>query len=116
MQDADEIELLRFVARQNASIIRVARQRAEEELLRTKRILDSRTSELERALLSLQTQTELTQVLANALTIDEVAEPILAILCRNLSWNCAQLWRVDRGAGIIRLTSSWCDETLDKNG
>jgi signal transduction histidine kinase len=115
MQDADEIDVLRFVARQNASIIRVARQRAEEELLRSKRILESRAIELERALFSLQTQTELTQVLVNAVTIDEVAETILAILCRNLSWNCAQLWRVDRAEGIIRLASSWCDATLDKS-
>jgi signal transduction histidine kinase len=110
--DADEETLLRSVALQNANIIRQARQRAEEELVRAKQALESRTAQLERALLDLQTQVEVTQVLVNASSIDEVANTILEILCRNLSCSCAQLWRVDRQAGKLRRSAGWCDGTL----
>jgi len=108
----DEEELLRSVALQTANSIRTARQRAEDELLRAKKALEARTLELERALLDLQTQVEVTQVLVNATAIDEVANTILEILCRNLSWSCAQLWRVDRQAGILRRSAGWCDATM----
>jgi signal transduction histidine kinase len=108
----DEEELLRSVVLQNASIIRVARQRAEEELVRAKQALESRTAELERALLALQTQVDVTRVLVNATTIDEVATTILEILCRTLSATCAQLWRVDRQAGILRRSAGWSDRAM----
>jgi signal transduction histidine kinase len=111
-KDANEEDLLRSVALQNANIVRLARQRAEEELIRAKQALESRTAELERALLELQTQVEITQVLINASTIDEVANTILGILCRNLSCACAQLWRVDRQAGILRRSAGWCNDTI----
>lgn len=115
-READEEELLlRSVALQNANTILLARRRAEEELVRAKQALESRTAELERALLELQTQVEVTQVLVNASTIDEVASTILEILCRNLSWTCAQLWRVDRQAGILRRSAGWCDGTMREN-
>lgn len=108
----DEEELLRSVALQTANSIRLARQRAEEELFRAKQTLESKTAELERALLELETQVEVTQVLVNARTIDEVANKILEILCRKLSWTCGQLWRVDRQAGILRRSAGWCDATM----
>jgi signal transduction histidine kinase len=111
-KETDEQELLRSVALQNANSIRLARQRAEEELVRAKQALESRTAELERALLNLQTQIEITRVLVDAETIDEVANTILEILCRNLSWTCAQLWRVDRQAGILRRSAGWCDSAM----
>jgi signal transduction histidine kinase len=111
-KETDEQELLRSVALQNANSIRLARQRAEEELVRAKQALESRTAELERALLNLQTQVEITRVLVDAGTIDEVANTILEILCRNLSWTCAQLWRVDRQAGILRRSAGWCDGAM----
>jgi PAS domain S-box-containing protein len=47
---ADEEELLRSVALQNATSILAARQRAERELLRTKEELERRTDELARSL------------------------------------------------------------------
>ena len=112
-KQTDEHELLRSVALQNANSIRLARQRAEEELLRAKQTLEGRTAELERALLDLQTQIEITRVLVNAKTIDEVANTILEILCRKLSWTCAQLWRVDRQAGILRRSAGWCDSRME---
>jgi signal transduction histidine kinase len=111
--ETDEQELLRSVALQNANSIRLARQRAEEELVRAKQALEARTAELERALLDLQTQVEITRVLVDAKTIDEVANTILEILCRKLSWTCAQLWRVDRQAGILRRSAGWSDATLE---
>jgi signal transduction histidine kinase len=111
-KDADEEELLRSAALQTANSIRAARQRAEEELVRAKKALEARTVELERALLDLKTEVEITQVLVDAHTIDEVANRILEILCRNLSWTCAQLWRVDRQAGVLRRSAGWCDSTM----
>ena len=49
MSDDDEEQLLRSVALQNAQSILIARQRAEEELVRTKEALEDRTAELERS-------------------------------------------------------------------
>src|SRR5687768_2310909 len=45
-----EEDLLRSVALQNAKSILIARQRAEEELVRAKEALEARTSELARSL------------------------------------------------------------------
>ena len=111
-RDDDEDTLLRSVALQSANAILLARSRADEDLVRAKQSLESRTAELERVLLDLQTQVEITRVLVNANTIDEVANTILETLCRRLSWTCAQLWRVDRQAGILRRTAGWCDATM----
>jgi PAS domain S-box-containing protein len=49
LQPDDEDELLRSVTFRNAQSILVARQRAEEELVRAKEALEVRTAELERA-------------------------------------------------------------------
>jgi signal transduction histidine kinase len=111
-KDADEEGLLRSVALRNANSILLARRRAEEELDRAKQALESRTAQLERALLDLQTEVEVTQVLVNANAIDEVAVTLLEILCRNLSWTCAQLWRVDRQAGVVRRSAGWHNHTM----
>src|SRR5687767_14660314 len=111
-RDADEEELLRSVALQNATSILLARRRAEEELVRAKQALESRTVELERALRDFQIQVDVTEVLVNARATDEVVTPILEILCRRLSWTCAQLWRVDRQREIIRRTAGWCQSTM----
>lgn len=97
------------MALQTANSIRVARQRAEEDLVRAKQALESRTAELEGTLLELQTQVEIAHLLVNARTIDGVANTMLEILCRNLSWTCAQLWRVDRQSGTIRRVAGWCE-------
>jgi PAS domain S-box-containing protein len=56
----DEEELLRSVAIQNAQSIRAARQRAEQELLRTKEALEQRAQELSRALATMQATLEST--------------------------------------------------------
>lgn len=108
----DEEGLLRSVALQTASSIRRTRQRAEEQLSVAMQELEARTAELERALLDRQTEIEITQVLVDASAIDEVSDTILEILCRNLSWSCAQLWRVDRPAGVLRRAAGWCDERV----
>ncbi|AUX44951.1 signal transduction histidine kinase [Sorangium cellulosum] len=50
MSDHEEEQLLRSVALQNARSILIARQRAEQELLRTKEELEARTAELARSL------------------------------------------------------------------
>lgn len=56
----DEDEQLRSVALQNLQIIREARQRAEEELLRAKETLEARNRELARALAMMQATLEAT--------------------------------------------------------
>jgi len=92
IKSADEEEqLLRSAALRNANAILLARQQAEEDL---------------------QTQMEVTRLLVNAKTIEEVADAILETLCRKLSWACAQLWRVDREAGILRRSAGWCSDAL----
>lgn len=55
MSDDDEEQLLRSVALQNAQSILIARQRADEELVRTKEALEERSAELARSLASERT-------------------------------------------------------------
>jgi PAS domain S-box-containing protein len=57
-------------------------------------------------------QTEIADLLVHARTLDEVAAPILEKYCRNLGWTYAQLWVVDRAAGVLRRKAGWCDSTL----
>ena len=60
MHRDDEEELLRSVAIQNAQSILAARQRAEQEMLRAKEVLEQRTRELSRALATMQATLEST--------------------------------------------------------
>lgn len=62
--DDEEQALLRSVAIQNAKSILHARQQAENELLSAKEALEKRTVELERALVDLRFQSELTRTIA----------------------------------------------------
>lgn len=62
--EVDEEALLRSVALQNAKSILLARQRAEEELVKAKEALELRTGELENVLLDLQYQFGLNRVIA----------------------------------------------------
>ena len=59
-QDDEEEQLLRSVALQNAQSILVARQRAEQELVRTKETLEARTAELARSLAMMRATLEST--------------------------------------------------------
>jgi signal transduction histidine kinase len=52
--DGDEEQLLHSVALQNATSILLARQRAEQELIRTKEALEAKTEELARSLASIE--------------------------------------------------------------
>ena len=60
MHRDDEDELLRSVAIQNAQSILAARQRAEQEMLWAKEVLEQRTQELSRALATMQATLEST--------------------------------------------------------
>ena len=60
MHRDDEEELLRSVAIQNAQSILAARQRAEQEMLKAKEVLEHRTQELSRALATMQATLEST--------------------------------------------------------
>ncbi|WP_437499327.1 ATP-binding protein [Sorangium sp. So ce1099] len=59
-QEQEEEQLLRSVALQNAQSILAARQRAEQELLRTKEALEARTAELARSLAMMRATLEST--------------------------------------------------------
>lgn len=45
---------------------------------------------------------EITQVMANAITLDEAAPRILSILCSVLDWSLSTLWLLDPQAGVLR--------------
>jgi len=66
--EPDEEQLLRSVVLQNANSILLARQRAEEDLVRAKDALEARTAELEHALHDLQFQNELNLAIAENAT------------------------------------------------
>lgn len=116
INDREEQELLRSVAQQTVTSIRLARQRAEEDLSRAKATLEARTAELERALLASQTQLEVSHVLADAGAIEDVIGTVLEILCRNLRYECAQLWRVDSDATVLRRSAGWRSDTIGNRG
>ena len=54
-------------------------------------------------------QSEIAQLLVDAKSLDEVAAPLLETYCRNLHWQCAQLWVPDAAAGVIRQVAGWHD-------
>ena len=111
-RDISEEAQLRSVIAQTADTIRVARQRADEDLARAKETLELRTAELERALANGRMQLEIAEVLARASSFDDAISTILETLCRNLSCTCAQLWRVDREAGVLRRSAGWCGAAM----
>ena len=69
MHRDDEEELLRSVAIQNAQSILAARQRAEQEMLMAKAMLEQKMHELSRALAAMQATLESMQ--GGALAVDE---------------------------------------------
>ncbi|MEA3208740.1 MAG: two-component system, sensor histidine kinase and response regulator [Chthoniobacter sp.] len=60
-----------------------------------------------RAAQRLKLQYELTRVLADSVSLVEVAPDILEALCRNLGWEVAGLWCIDPAAGVLRNVESW---------
>src|SRR6476469_8637848 len=84
----DEERLLRSVALQNASSILQARQRAEEELIRAKEALESRTEELARSLAMMRATLEST---TDGILVTDGAGKVTGF-----NANFVEMWRVPR--------------------
>jgi transcriptional regulator with GAF, ATPase, and Fis domain len=52
-------------------------------------------------------QHTVTQILAEAATLEEAAPKILQALCECLAWDVGVLWRTDREAGVLRCVEVW---------
>jgi PAS domain S-box-containing protein len=64
-------------------------------------------SERKRTEQRLSAQHTVTKVLAEAGTLEEAAPKILQALCECLVWDLAEVWRVDRAAGVLRCVEMW---------
>ncbi|HEY6197736.1 MAG TPA: sigma 54-interacting transcriptional regulator [Candidatus Binatia bacterium] len=58
-------------------------------------------------------QHTVTQLLAEAATLEEAAPKILAAICECLAWDLGALWRTDRAAGLLRCVKVWHKESLE---
>jgi PAS domain S-box-containing protein len=60
----------------------------------------------------LMTQHAVTQMLAEAATLEEATEKILQAVCECLAWDVGALWIVDREVGVLRCVEFWHKETV----
>jgi PAS domain S-box-containing protein len=70
-------------------------------------------TERKRAEQRLLAQHTVTQVLAEAATLEEATPKILQAVCECLVWDLGELWRTDRVAGVLRFVEVWHKESLD---
>src|SRR5882724_4645918 len=75
--------------------------REANEVLRTEVI------ERKRAEQRLVAQHTVTQILAEAATLEDVTPKILQAVCECLLWDLGALWRIDREAGVLRCVEVW---------
>jgi PAS domain S-box-containing protein len=52
-------------------------------------------------------QHHITQLLAEAATLEEATPKLLQALCEGLAWDLGVLWRTDRQAGVLRCVAFW---------
>ncbi len=64
-------------------------------------------TERKRAEQRLVVQHTVTQVLAEAATLEEATPKILEAVCGGLGWDLGELWRIDRAAGVLRCVEVW---------
>jgi PAS domain S-box-containing protein len=64
-------------------------------------------TERKRAEQRLLAQHTVTQLLAEAATLEDVTPNILQAVCECLLWDLGALWRVDRQAGVLRCVEVW---------
>ena len=69
-------------------------------------------TERKRAEQRLVAQHTVTQVLAEAATLEEATPRILQALCECLAWDLGELWRLDRAAGVLRCVEVWHKKSL----
>src|SRR5207237_10296600 len=70
------------------------------------------TTERKRAEHRILTQHTVTQVLAEAATLEDATPKILRAVCECLVWDVGALWRIDREAGVLRCVEIWHHEAI----
>jgi len=70
-------------------------------------------TEQRRAEQRLHAQHRVTQILAQAATLEEAAPKILQALCDCLDWDVGELWRVDREAGVLHCVEVWHTDAVE---
>ena len=61
----------------------------------------------------LRAQYTVTQMLAEAATLEEVTPKILQTVCQFLLWDLGALWTLDREAGVLRCVEVWHKESVE---
>jgi PAS domain S-box-containing protein len=61
-------------------------------------------------------QHTVTQILAEATTLEEATPKILRAVCECLVWDVGALWRNDRAAGVLRCVEVWHKESIEVAG
>jgi PAS domain S-box-containing protein len=64
-------------------------------------------TERKRAEQRLVVQHTVTQILAEAATLEDATPKILQAVCECLAWDLGALWRIDREAGVLRCVAVW---------
>ena len=54
-----------------------------------------------------------TQILAEAATLQEATPRLLQTVCECLAWDLGALWRIDREAGVLRCVEVWYKESVE---
>jgi signal transduction histidine kinase len=61
----------------------------------------------------LRVQYTVTQLLAEAATLEEITPKILQTVCEFLLWDLGALWSIDREAGVLRCVEVWHKESVE---
>src|SRR5258705_658597 len=70
-------------------------------------------TERKRAEQRLVVQHTVTQVLAEAATLEEATTKILQAVCECLVWDVGALWSIDKEAGVLRCVEVWHKESIE---
>ncbi len=70
-------------------------------------------TERKRAEQRLMAQHTVTQVLAEAATLEEATAKILQAVCECLVWDVGALWSLDKEAGVLRCVEVWHKESIE---
>src|SRR5882724_7005912 len=70
-------------------------------------------TERKRAEQRLMAQHTVTQVLAEAASLEEATAKILRAVCECLAWDVGALWSLDKEAGVLRCVEVWHKESIE---
>lgn len=62
------------------------------------------------------TQARISQVLAEAATLEEATRRVVQVLCEAEGWDIGALWTVERQEGVLRCSELWCRDHLADSG